>query len=206
MFSFHPVKHITTGEGGIITTNSKELYDKMRILRTHGITNDPAKFRENSHDPWHQEMQVLGYNYRLTDIQCALGVSQLKKADDFVKKRRLLAERYIKAFADVPGIETLKEPNGSWNSYHLFVIKVKDAKTRLQLFNHLAKDGVMCQVHYIPVYLHPYYQGLGFKKGLCPNAERFYQQIISLPLYPELSANNQERVIKNIIEFLNKAH
>ncbi|MBW2996321.1 UDP-4-amino-4,6-dideoxy-N-acetyl-beta-L-altrosamine transaminase [Candidatus Woesearchaeota archaeon] len=198
VFSFHPVKQITTGEGGIITTSSKELYEKLLLLRNHGITKDPEDYINENQGGWYNEMQTIGYNYRITDLQCALGISQLKKLSWFIEKRRKIAKRYISAFKDNKNIEFIKENEGQFNSYHLFVIKVKE---RLKLFNYLKERGVCCQVHYIPVYLHPYYQRLGYEKGLCKNAEEFYSGIMSLPMYPGLNEEEQEKVIKLINGF-----
>jgi UDP-4-amino-4,6-dideoxy-N-acetyl-beta-L-altrosamine transaminase len=204
VFSFHPVKHITTGEGGMITTNSEEFYEKLLMLRTHGITSNPALFKENVDGPWHQEMQMLGYNYRITDFQCALGTSQLKKINAFIAKRRRIATKYDANFKGSKNVEIINEENGCFNSYHLYIIRVKDAKTRLALFNHLKNNGILCQVHYIPVYWHPYYKNLGYKKGICPKAEKFYEQIISIPIFPSLKPSEQEKIIHVINSFFLK--
>ncbi|MFH0969680.1 MAG: UDP-4-amino-4,6-dideoxy-N-acetyl-beta-L-altrosamine transaminase [Patescibacteria group bacterium] len=204
VFSFHPVKHITTGEGGMITTNSEELYQKLLLFRTHGITKDSDKLSNKKEGSWFYEMQELGFNYRITDIQCALGISQLKKIKKFVKKRREIAKKYDKAFSKIGGIETIKETQGCKNAYHLYVIKVKNKEARLKLFNYLKENNIFCQVHYIPVYWHPYYQKLGYKKGICPKAESFYERIISLPIYPSLKNKELEKVIKIIKDFYAK--
>ena len=196
IFSFHPVKHITTGEGGMITTNSKELYEKLRMLRTHGITKNLDKCKNEPDGLWYYEMQFLGFNYRITDLQCALGISQLDKIDYFIEERKKIAQRYDQSFKDM-NIETIKGDS----VYHLYIIKCKDAKERLELFNYLREKGILCQVHYIPVYWQPYYQKLGYKKGICPKAERFYERIISLPIYPRLTGEEQLRVIKEIGDF-----
>lgn len=200
-FSFHPVKHITTGEGGMIATNSKNFYEKLVKLRNHGITKDPNSLVNLNDGPWYHEMQDLGFNYRITDIQCALGISQLRKIDSFISKRREIAGRYNSAFKEGKMIEFLRENSDQLNPYHLYIIKVKDKETRLNLFNHLQTNSIHCQVHYLPVYLHPYYQNLGYQKGLCPKAEEFYEKIISLPIYPRLTVTEQEFVIKTIKEF-----
>lgn len=203
VFSFHPVKHITTGEGGMITTNSKKLYEKLIMLRNHGITKNPKKLTKKE-GPWYYEMQELGFNYRITDFQCALGISQLRKIDDFIKKRRQIAKRYDNAFEKNDNIEVIKETNGCFNAYHLYIIKVNNKGIRLRLFNYLKDNDIFCQVHYIPVYWHPYYKKLGYKEGLCPLAENFYQKIISLPIYPSLKKKEQGKVIDLINNFFNK--
>ena len=203
IFSFHPVKHITTGEGGMITTNSTELYKRLLLLRTHGITNHPDNliFKNKNNNPGYYEMQSLGYNYRITDIQCALGLSQLAKIESFVTKRRDIAKKYERALAALDEIETISENEGQFNSYHLFVIKTKDQETRFKLFNYLKNNGIVCQVHYLPVYFHPYYQKLGYEKSICPQAEKFYERIISIPIYPSLKEEEQDFIIKKIKEF-----
>ena len=204
VFSFHPVKNITTGEGGMITTNSYNLYDKLHILRNHGITKSPNKIDNKKEGPWHQEMLELGFNYRITDIQCALGISQLRRIGSFINRREKIAEAYDNAFKDIENIEIIREENDIYNSHHLYVIKVKDKETRLELFNYLKQNSIFCQVHYIPVYLHPYYKSLGYKKGICPNCEEFYDRILSLPIYPELSNKDQKKIIKKIEYFFNE--
>ena len=204
IFSFHPVKHITTGEGGMITTNSKEIYEKLIKLRTHGITGDRSKFINEDQGGWYHEMQDLGFNFRITDLQCSLGISQLKRVGDYIKKRRDIARRYEEAFEDMGEVNVIKEGHGQYNSFHLSVIKVDSAKTRRELYDYLKENNILCQVHYLPVYHHPYYQRLGYKKGLCPRAERFYERILSIPNYPKLSIEQQERVIVKIKEFFNR--
>ncbi len=201
-FSFHPVKHITTGEGGMVTTNSQEYYEKLLMLRHHGITKDSAKLVEKNEGPWYHEMQELGFNYRITDFQCALGISQLKKVDEFVNKRREIAKKYDLAFKDNDKIFLLSEKDNQFNPYHLYVIQVDNPEMRLKLFNYLKENGVSAQVHYLPVYWHPYYQRLGYQKGICPKAEEFYGTIISLPIYPDLKSEEQDKVIHLIKEVL----
>jgi UDP-4-amino-4,6-dideoxy-N-acetyl-beta-L-altrosamine transaminase len=203
VFSFHPVKHITTGEGGMITTDNEELYKKLLLLRTHGITKDPALLHKN-HGGWYYEMQELGYNYRIPDILCALGISQLDKAEAGLKRRREIADVYDKAFADLAGIETLSAPNqkllgvGIGHAYHLYIIKTKRRK---ELYDYLRQNNIFAQVHYIPVHLAPYYQSLGSKKGDMPMAERYYEECLSLPMYPTLTAGEQSLVIQKVTEF-----
>ncbi len=194
VFSFHPVKHITTGEGGIITTNSKQLYEKLLKLRNHGI-------EKSDKEPWYYEMVELGYNYRITDFQCALGISQLKKIERFINKRRDVAKHYNLVFTKNPDINFLKETPEQFSSYHLYVIKVKNKEIRRKLFEYLKENNINCQIHYIPVYWHPYYEKLGYKKGLCPKAEEFYEQVISIPIFVKLTSEQQDYVIEKIKNF-----
>jgi dTDP-4-amino-4,6-dideoxygalactose transaminase len=205
VFSFHPVKHITTGEGGIITTNSKDVYEKLLMLRNHGITKDPHKFVNANHGPWYYEMQNLGFNYRITDFQCALGISQLTKIDEFIQKRRQIAQKYDAAFQEKKNLEIITENEDNFHSYHLYPLRVKDKETRLRLYNFLKTKGIFCQVHYIPVYLHPYYKALGYNNRLCPLAENFYQRELSLPIYPLMNDKDVEYVIQNIFLGLKEA-
>lgn len=202
VFSFHPVKHITTGEGGMITTNSKVLYEKLLLLRTHGITKNSTEFVNENEGPWYYEMQELGFNYRITDFQCALGISQLSRVETFINKRITIAKKYDKAFSKIEGVEIIKTPEDYKNAYHLYIVKVKDKETRLRLFNYLKEKDILCQVHYIPVYWHPYYERLGYKKGICPQAEKFYERIISIPIFPLLKREEQLGIIRAITNFL----
>lgn len=195
-FSFHPVKHITTGEGGMITTNDEELYKKLVLFRSHGITRDSSMLHEN-HGSWYYEQLDLGYNYRITDIQCALGVSQMKKLDAFVARRRELAERYQAAFASVKGIITPTITKGCNSSWHLYVIQVENRRT---VFEKLRAAGIGVNVHYIPVYHHPYYQENGYEDVHCTEAEKLYNGLISLPLYAGLSNEQQDYVIEQVIK------
>lgn len=194
--SFHPVKHITTGEGGMILTDSKEYYEALLMFRSHGITRDKQKLTKND-GPWYYEQLNLGYNYRITDIQCALGISQLKRLDKFVEKRRSLAFRYDKAFADLENIVTPTQRKGCHNSYHLYVIQVKN-KDRRQVFDALHKAGIGVNVHYIPVYTQPYYREHGYREVNCSNAWEYYTRAISLPLYPDLTYEEQDYVIEKV--------
>ncbi|GMB09125.1 UDP-4-amino-4,6-dideoxy-N-acetyl-beta-L-altrosamine transaminase [Thermolongibacillus altinsuensis] len=200
MFSFHPVKHITSGEGGIITTNNKEYYEKLLQFRSHGITREKDKLNE-CHGPWYYEMQFLGYNYRMTDIQAALGTSQLKKIDKFIELRRKYVAMYNEAFKDMDEIITPFQHEDGESSWHLYIIRLKlDQLTasRREIFEALQQQNIGVNVHYIPVYFQPYYQQLGYKKGICPNAEKLYEEMITLPLFPAMSEKDVNDVIKAV--------
>jgi UDP-4-amino-4,6-dideoxy-N-acetyl-beta-L-altrosamine transaminase len=199
IFSFHPVKHIACGEGGMITTNDETLYKKLLLLRTHGITKDPCLLHEN-HGGWYYEMQELGYNYRLTDFQAALGISQLERADEGLKKRRAIAKKYFDAFKNMDHIIG-QSGYVEGHAYHLYIIEVED---RLGLYNYLRSKNIFVQVHYIPVHTLPYYQQLGWQEGDFPVAENYYHHCLSLPMFPTLANEEQQYVIDRIIEFLNK--
>lgn len=194
IFSFHPVKHIACGEGGMITTNNKDLYEKLLTLRTHGITKDGEKFKSKTQidGAWYYEMQELGYNYRLPDLNAALGISQLDRANEGIERRREIAKKYDEVFKNTK-IKTFDNPEG--HAYHLYIIKVED---RLGLYNHLKGKGIYSQVHYIPVHTLPYYQDLGWKRGDFPISESYYEQCLSLPMYPSLTDQQQEFVINTI--------
>lgn len=196
IFSFHPVKHIATGEGGMVTTNNPELYEKLLMLRTHGITRDPARMHEN-HGGWYHEMQTLGYNYRITDFQCALGSSQLKRADAGLARRRAIAARYDAAFSGSK-IATLQTTAGADHAYHLYVILSPDRKG---LYDYLREAGIFAQVHYIPCHTHPYYRSLGHQPGDHPRSEAYYNQCLSLPMYPTLTDAEQDYVIEKVLAF-----
>lgn len=199
IFSFHPVKHIACGEGGMITTNNEELYKKLLLYRTHGITKNPVLLQEN-HGGWYYEMQELGYNYRLTDFQAALGITQLERADEGLVRRREIAKNYYEAFKNENGI--LKQSGVvEGHAYHLYIIEVEKRK---ELYDFLRSKNIFCQVHYIPVHTMPYYKGLGNKKGDFPISEDYYSKCLSLPMYPTLTNNEQDYVITAIKEFLNK--
>ncbi|MDX2171927.1 MAG: UDP-4-amino-4,6-dideoxy-N-acetyl-beta-L-altrosamine transaminase [Bacteroidota bacterium] len=197
IFSFHPVKHIATGEGGMITTNDKNLYEKLILLRTHGITKNPDLLTEN-HGAWYYEMQELGFNYRIPDMLCALGITQLKCAHDRLEKRRKIAEKYNVAFSNNLNITIQPMNMHQGHAFHLFVIKVKD---RLGLYNYLKQHQIFAQVHYIPVHTMPYYKSLGFNKGDFPLSESYYDECLSLPIYPTLTNEEQEYVIRIILEY-----
>lgn len=198
IFSFHPVKHIACGEGGMITTNDKALYDKLCILRTHGITKDQDLLEEN-HGGWYYEMQMLGYNYRIPDVLCALGVSQLQKANQGLARRRAIAKKYDQAFEQA-GIKHLQHPEDGGHAYHLYVIQVENRK---KLYDHLKAKGIYAQIHYIPVHTLPYYKQLYGEQSL-EQAEAYYATCISLPMYPTLTEEEQDYVIEQILEFYNE--
>jgi UDP-4-amino-4,6-dideoxy-N-acetyl-beta-L-altrosamine transaminase len=213
IFSFHPVKHIATGEGGMITTNDEKLYKKLLTLRTHGITRDPLNFKNsileaggNINDTlypgWYMEMQDLGYNYRITDFQCALGISQLKRADDGLKNRIAIAKKYDLAFQNKINIKSAAlEIDTKFidkHAYHLYILLVED---RLGLYNHLKANGIFAQIHYYPVHLMPYYKNLGWKENDLPFVETYYQKCISLPMYPTLTNEEQEYVINTVLNY-----
>ena len=201
-FSFHPVKHITTGEGGMVTTNSEELYDKLVQYRSHGITRD-HRFLKKEEGGWYYEQLHLGFNYRITDIQCALGVTQMKKLDRFVKRRREIAARYDQAFGHCKQVLVPKQEQGCNNSWHLYVVQIVN-KERKEVFDALRKKNIGVNVHYIPVYKHPYYQENGYEKVCCKNAEQYYERAISLPMYPLLTDKEQDYVIQCLLEILEK--
>lgn len=197
-FSFHPVKTITTAEGGAVTTNNRELYQKLQLYRTHGITRDPQLLTERGQGGWYYEMLDLGYNYRITDLQCALGISQLNKLEYFKKRRRELTARYDLVFQDEELLSVQKEPEYSEATRHLYPIFLnldRLSAGREEIFRALQAEGIGVNVHYIPVYWFPYYQKLGYRKGLCPNAERIYEGLITLPLFPEMEDRDQDDVI-----------
>lgn len=197
IWSFHPVKTVTTGEGGAVTTNDPEIYKKLLSLRTHGITRDAAQFVNGSEGGWYYEMLDLGFNYRLTDFQCALGISQLKKLGRFAKRRGEIVERYNAAFEKLP-LMIQKTPEWSAPVRHLYTIRVSEKSIRKRVFDDLTSKNIGVNVHYLPVYFMPYYQKLGYKRGLCPNAEDTYERIISLPLHPGLSDEQVEYVIDSV--------
>ena len=200
IFSFHPVKHIATGEGGMITTNSEAHYHHLLRLRTHGITRDPADLVRPPDGGWYMEMQELGYNYRLPDFNCALGLSQLARADEGLARRRQLASQYDAAFARMPEVAVLA-PGRPGHAYHLYVIEVADRKG---LYDFLKTRQILAQVHYIPVHRMPYYESLGWRTGDFPLAEEYYAHCLSIPLFPTLTDEEQAYVVACIGEFLSK--
>lgn len=225
IFSFHPVKHIAAGEGGMITTNDEEVKQKLETLRTHGITNSAATFKNpvelalgrdknvlngakgdlNSsvkYPGWYYEMQELGYNYRLTDIQCTLGLSQLKRADDGLNRRREIAKQYDEVFKDIDVVKVQNvdaEIRDNRHAYHLYVIQVNNRK---ELYDYLREHEIYSQIHYIPVHTLPYYKQFGWNKGDFPKAESYYEKCISLPMYPTLKENQQHFVIEKVLDMV----
>ena len=204
-FSFHPVKPVTTGEGGAVTTNDEGLYEKLKLYHTHGITRE-AKFMENSSLPgndgaWYYEQLELGYNYRITDIQCALGISQMKKLDRFAEHRRKLAARYNELLADCDKVIIPYQHPDCLSSWHLYMIQVP-AERRKEIFEKLRESGIGVNVHYIPVYKLPYYQKHGYADVRCPNAEEFYSRAITLPIYVDMTEEQVEYVAKTLIDIV----
>lgn len=206
-FSFHPVKTITSGEGGAVTTNNDEFYHKLVLAHTHGIEHDEDFMEEAPHEgPWYYEQVSLGYNYRMTDFQAALLMSQLKKLEQFKTRRKEIVKRYDKAFGEMLEIIVQKEIPESDTCRHLYIIRLDLEKltcSRRQFFDALGAEGVQPQIHYVPVYWFPYYRHLGYEKGLCPNAEEIYKGIMSIPLYPKMSDQDVDDVIhavKKVVE------
>ncbi len=202
--SFHPVKTITTGEGGMITTDDPALYEKLLLLRAHGITRAPEKLVRRE-GPWYYEQQALGYNCRITDIQCALGISQMRKVDAFIERRREIVKRYNAAFKGEETLTTPFEETYSNSGWHLYVIQLHlDAFSvgRREIFEALRAENIGVNVHYIPIYYHPYYEALGYQRGLCPNAEAFYETLITLPLYPQMQDADVDDVVAAVKKVL----
>lgn len=200
IFSFHPVKIVTTGEGGMAMTNDSELADLMGLDRSHGITRDPGILQHQDEGPWYYEQQRLGFNYRMTDICAALGLSQLTRINEFVDRRRKIAAIYDEAFADLPVRGPWQHPD-TQSAWHLYIIRIDRRRTSCShrdIFDALRNAGIGVNLHYIPVYRHPYYRVLGFGQGHCPNAEAYYAEAISLPMYPGLSDDDQRRVIAEV--------
>ncbi len=203
-FSLHPVKHITTGEGGVITTDDPELARRMRVFRNHGITSDHRQ--REAQGSWFYEMVDLGYNYRLSDLQCALGISQLRKLPDWVSRRQSIAQCYDAAFAEMPMIAPLSKRPEAAHAYHLYVVRLDleaAQQTRMAIFQALRKEGIGVNVHYIPVHLHPFYQKrFGTRPGLCPVAEAAYERIVSLPIFPRMTDADVDDVLKALHKVL----
>jgi len=202
VFSFHPVKIITTGEGGMALTNDKGVFERMSLLRSHGITRDTGQMKEPVDEGWYYQQIELGYNYRITDIQAALGRSQFKKINQIISRRHEIADRYNKSLSDLP----LKLPckSNEWHSsaFHLYIIRLKNRSRRQQVFKSLRDKGVGVNLHYIPVYRHPYYQSMGFDSSAFPESESYYQEAITIPLHPAMSIQDQDMVVQSIKESL----
>ena len=210
-FSFHPVKTVTGGEGGAVTTNNEEYAHCMRLMRSHAMEHDPEKMLEGPHEGiWYYEQQALGYNFRMTDFQAALICSQMNKLDKFATRRKEIVKKYNEAFKDLDGIIVQKEIPESDTCRHLYIIQLDFDKlscTRREFFDAMSAENVQCQVHYVPVYWFPYYKNLGYKEGICPNAEKVYKGIMSIPLYPKLSDEDVEsviRAVKKLVEWYHK--
>ena len=200
VFSFHPVKIVTTGEGGMAMTNDRQLAEAMRLDRTHGITRDPAQLQHDDVGPWYYEQQRLGFNYRMTDICAALGLSQMTRIEEFIARRREIAAAYDAAFADLPVTTPWQHPDTE-SAWHLYVIRIdrkRTARSHREVFDALREAGIGVNLHYIPVYRQPYYRELGFGQGHCPNAEAYYAEAISLPMYFGLSDEEQQKVIAEV--------
>lgn len=195
-FSFHPVKPVTTGEGGMIVTDNEEFYERLKLFRTHGITRE-EKLLQKDDGPWYYEQLELGYNYRITDIQCALGCSQLEKLPSFLARRTEIAKIYDEAFADCEMIQTPYQGEECKSGWHLYVIRVKNGRRR-EVFEQLRNDGIGVNVHYIPVYHFPYYRQHGYADVCCPNAEAYYKEAVSLPIFPALKLEEQQYVIERV--------
>jgi dTDP-4-amino-4,6-dideoxygalactose transaminase len=197
VFSFHPVKIITTGEGGMAVTNNAELAGRMGRLRSHGITRDPALMAGDPDGPWDYQQIELGFHYRMTDIQAALGLSQMQRLDEFVTKRWAVAAHYDEQLASMPVTTPHQHPKQQ-SAYHLYPIQVRDAATRHRVFQSLRDAGIGVNVHYIPVHTQPDYQQFGFEWGDYPEAEAFYRRAISLPMFPRLNASEQQLVVRKL--------
>lgn len=204
VFSFHPVKIVTTAEGGVAVTNDPKLAEQLNLLRSHGITRDESLMTKPADGPWYYQQIELGYNYRMTDMQAALGVSQMQCLDEYVAKRHELAKRYNELLKELP-ITLPWEIEDSYSGLHLYVIRLqldKISKTHLEVFNGMREAGILVNLHYIPVHLQPYYQEMGFKEGQFPEAEQYYKEAISLPMFPTMTEEQQNRVVSTLKELL----
>lgn len=201
VFSFHPVKIITTGEGGMALTNCSTLANRMRRHRGHGITSDPSEMRQRpKNEIWNYQQNRIGYNYRMTDIQAALGLSQMSRLDEYVQRRHQIADKYNIALATLPLVIPWQHPD-SYSSYHLYPVRIqlpKTKKTQRQIYDALHAAGILVNLHYIPVYRQPYYEDMGFNPGYCSEAERYFQEALSIPMYPTMTAEQQEEVIATL--------
>lgn len=210
-FSFHPVKTVTGGEGGAVLTDRRDLYEKLLLYRAHGITKDEAFYENESHGPWYHEQIGLGYNYRITDIQCALILSQMDKLSQFAVRRREIVKRYDAAFSQIPQLSVQQEIPESDTTRHLYILRLRPEMLTIDrkgFFEAMAAENICCNVHYIPVYWHPYYEKLGYQKGLCPNAEKLYQEMMSLPLYYSLTDQDVDdviRAVRKLVDYYKKS-
>lgn len=204
VFSFHPVKIVTTGEGGIVLTNNKELYEKLKLYRSHGITRDSDLMTQEADGPWYYQQMELGFNYRMTDIQAALGCSQMDSLDEFVARRRYLIKRYNDKLKNLP-LRTPYQDEATNPSWHIYIIRVDFTKVKLskkEIFARMRDRGIVLNLHYIPVHTQPYYQKLGFQKGDFPVSEKYYEEAITLPLYYDLTDEQQDEVVEALKEVL----
>lgn len=200
VFSFHPVKNITTGEGGMVLTNCSQVYDRLVRLRSHGITRNPAMMVSTSCDPWYYEQIELGFNYRMTDFQAALGISQMNRLDEFIARRQHLAKRYDEGLQGLPIVLPWQNQD-DYSAQHLYVIRIRNNSfglSRRDVFDRLRQSGINVNVHYIPVHTQPYYRQKGFQFGDFPQAEHYYSEALTLPLYTSLSENDQDYVIREV--------
>lgn len=205
VFSFHPVKIITTAEGGMALTNNAELATRIGLLRSHGITRDPDLMTRGMDGPWYYQQVALGYNYRMTDIQAALGISQMTRLNDYISKRRQTAARYNQLLKELPITLPWQHPDGQ-SAYHLYVIRLQLDKvkvTHLEVFDKLRAKEIMVNLHYIPVHTQPYYEAMGFKRGDHPEAEQYYRETISIPMHPSLTRDEQDYVVSSLREVMN---
>lgn len=205
VFSFHPVKIVTTGEGGMVLTNDKELHEKLLLYRSHGITRDTKLMTRLADGPWYYQQIELGFNYRMTDMQAALGYSQMQKVDEFVSRRRYLAKRYDELLKNINNIQLPYQNDDTDSSWHLYVVRAdfsKMSKTKQQIFDGMKDRGICLNLHYIPVHTQPYYQKQGFKDGDFPNSEKYYEEAFTLPLYYSLTDEQQDYIVKNLVEVL----
>ena len=200
VFSFHPVKIITTGEGGMVLTNDKDLYERLILLRSHGITRDPAKMTHEADGPWYYQQIALGFNYRMTDMQAALGASQMTRLDAFVARRRELAARYNALLKDFPLVtpDVMKGADPSWHIYIVRMVFGQIGKTKRQIFEEMKERGVVLNLHYIPVHRQPYYEKLGFRQGDFPHSEKYYEEAFTLPLYYSLANDEQDYIVESL--------
>lgn len=209
-FSFHPVKTVTGGEGGAVLTHREDLYEKLLLYRSHGITRESKLLERESHGPWYYEQIDLGYNYRITDIQCALILSQIDKLEQFAARRKEIVRKYNEAFSQIPQLFVQQEIPESDTTRHLYILRIRPELLNIDrkgFFEAMGAENICCNVHYIPVYRHPYYEKLGYKEGLCPNAEKLYSEMMSLPLYYSLTDKDVDDVImavRKIVDYYKK--